>query len=258
MSQQWACRGSKPSRALLSSPFVQRLWTPRHAARGWPATLAVLTAFAVHCLWVAPAHAESFVRRLAERALERGIAQEARGDIAQALTSYDEAVRADATLGSALMRLAALRQRLGDRLEAERLYTRATTALGSEADAYFARALLREGDRRRKEATADLERAVELTGGTELRRLLGTWYAESRSWPAALAVWRALLVEAQTRGNDSQIHEARLTVAALTLLSGDSDPVMAGASSTDWARRSLARVAKRSAAADQGARKLTP
>jgi hypothetical protein len=49
--------------------------------------LALVTTF------TASARGESFVRRLAERALERGVRQEARGDIAQALTSYDESVR---------------------------------------------------------------------------------------------------------------------------------------------------------------------
>jgi len=235
------------------------MWKVGHAACGWRTTHFLGVAVLLSCALLASgARADSFVRRLAERALERGLAQEARGDIAQALTSYDEAVRADVTLGAALMRLGNMRDRLGDKREAELLYTRATTAVGTEADAYYARALLRNNAQRRPEATRDLAQAVELGGGRERLRLLGSWYVESRNWPAALAVWRAILADAQARDDEAHAREARVTVSALSWLANDTDPVLAGASSTDWVRKSLARTALRAAATDQGVRKLTP
>jgi len=209
----------------------------------------------------APAHAESFVRRLAERALERGIAQEARGDIAQALTSYDEAVRTDSTLGAAALRLGALRERLGDRNEAEFLYTHALSARETSADAYYARALLRNGGQRRREAIADLAESVALSPLPARLRLLGGWYIEARLWPAALAIWRALAANAEQTGTEAERREARVTVSALSWLAADTDPVQAGESSDDWIRRSLARAARpaRSTRSEaQGARKLTP
>ena len=206
----------------------------------------------------APARAESFVRRLAERALERGIAQEARGDIAQALTSYDEAVRTDTTLGAAALRLGGLRERMGDRAEAELLYSQALSAPEASADAYYARALLRAAGQRRREATSDLAESVALSPRVERLRMLGGWYVEARSWPAALAIWRALEASADMTGSAAEQREARVTVAALSWLASDTDPVMAGATSSDWVRRSLARAARPAKSEAQGARKLTP
>lgn len=232
-------------------------WKLGHAARGRAATPFAVT-FALLLAWPAPARADSFVRRLAERALERGMAQEARGDIAQALTSYDEAVRTDSTLGVAALRLGALRERLGDRDEAELLYDHATRAPESRAEAYYARALLRLGSQRRREAMSDLAESVSLEPRPDRLRLLGGWYVEARLWPAALAIWRALLSEAEASGDEAERRDARLTVTALSWLASDTDPVLAGGSSQSWVRRSLSRVARPGKGAAQGVRKLTP
>lgn len=233
------------------------LWNHGHATRGRPATRGVLACALVLAL-TAPAHAESFVRNLAQRALERGITQEARGDLAQALTSYDEAVRTDATLGAAAMRLGALRERMGDREEAELLYSRAISSVDASADAYYARALLRSNAQRRAEAMADLAESVARSPEPTRLRLLGGWYVEARLWPAALAIWRALLADATQKGDGAQIREARLTVSALSWLASDTDAVLAGKTSDDWVRRSLSRTARLARGEAQGVRKLTP
>jgi tetratricopeptide (TPR) repeat protein len=238
-------------------PFVQGLWKVGHAACGRSATRGALV-FAVLTALSAPAHADSFVRRLAERALARGMAQEARGDIAQALTSYDEAVRTDSTLGAAALRLGGLRERMGERDEAELLYSRAVSAPETSADAYYARALLRDATQRRREALADLAESVALSPTPARLRLLGGWYVEARLWPAALATWRGLLTDAETAGDAAALREARVTVAALSWLASDTDPVLAGATSSDWVRRSLARTARPAKSDAQGVRKLTP
>jgi tetratricopeptide (TPR) repeat protein len=186
------------------------------------------------------------------------MAQEARGDIAQALTSYDEAVRTDTTLGKAALRLGSLRERLGDPGEAELLYSHAISAPETAADAYYARALLRSANHQRAEAVRDLAESVRLSPVPERLRLLGGWYVEARTWPAALAVWRSLHASAAERGDTAAEREARLTVTALSWLASDTDPVLAGASSPNPVRRSLARAARRARGADQGVRKLTP
>lgn len=250
-------RQQAPETPAIIVGLVQGLWTPRHAcgrgATHFAALLLVVLAVS------SPARAaESFVRRLAERALERGIAQEARGDIAQALTSYDEAVRADSTLGAAALRLGSLRERLGDRSEAELLYGHAISAPETSADAYYARALLRNASHQRATATLDLAESVARSPRPERLRLLGDWYVEARTWPAALAVWRALWSSAAQSGDHAAEREARLTITALAWLAGDTDPVLAGAASPDWVRRSLARAARRAQAERQGVRKLTP
>lgn len=235
---------------------MRSLWKLGHAGRGRSATLGWVLAALV---WAAPAPAaESFVRRLAERALERGVAQEARGDIAQALSSYDEAVRTDSTLGAAALRLGSLRERMGDRAEAEMLYTHAIRAPETRADAFHARALLKNAAQQRASALLDLAESVALSPRPERLHLLGTWYVEARSWPAALAVWRALLAHATETGDQTALREARVTVAALSWLASDTDPVQAGAGSPDWVRRSLARAVRRAQAEAQGVRKLTP
>ena len=186
------------------------------------------------------------------------MAQEARGDIAQALTSYDEAVRTDTTLGRAALRLGSLRARMGDREEAELLYSHATSSPDVGADAYYARALLRNAGQRRKEAVLDLGEAVALDPRPERLRLLGTWYVEASLWPAALGIYRALLAHAQTSGDEAAQRDARVTIAALSWLASDTDPVLAGISSPDWVRRSLARAARPRKREPQGVRKLTP
>lgn len=236
---------------------MQRLWKVGHAGRGWRATLALLAGLALTTSAPA-ASADSFVRRLAERALERGIAQEQRGDIAQALTSYDEAVRTDSTLGRAALRLGSLRERLGDPEEAELLYGHAIAASESSADGYYARAILRNARRQRAAALTDLAESVTRSPLAERLHLLGSWYVEAKNWPAALAVWRALLAQAEEARNQAALREARLTVSALSWLAGETDPVLSGARSPDWIRRSLARAARRAISEPQGVRKLTP
>jgi tetratricopeptide (TPR) repeat protein len=247
-----------PAQQVVTTPAIlQRVWKVGHGTCGRYATLGAL-GLVLLAAFPSRARAESFVRRLAERALERGVAQEARGDIAQALTSYDEAVRTDSTLGAAAMRLGGLRERMGDSAEAEKLYSHALAAPETAADAYYARSQLRNLAQRRSEALADLSTSVALSPRPERVRVLAGWYVEARQWPAALAMWRALAADAEATGAEAELREARLTVAALSWLASDTDPVLAGAASTDWVRRSLARSARPTKSEAQGARKLTP
>lgn len=237
---------------------MRSLWQTGHAGRGCSTTLSALLAVCTISAAVPVRAAESFVRRLAERALERGIAQEARGDLAQALTSYDEAVRTDSTLGAAALHLGGLRERMGDRDQAELLYSRALRSTETAADAYYARALLRSRAQRRREAMSDLAESTAISPDPSRLRLLGNWYIEASLWPAALATFRALLVSAEATGDAELLRDARITIAALSWLASDTDPVQAGATSPDWVRRSLARAAQPAKGRAQGARKLTP
>ena len=150
------------------------------------------------------------------------------------------------------------RERMGDREEAELLYSHATSSADAAGDAYFARALLRNALQRRKEAVLDLGEAVAISPRPERLRLLGSWYVEASLWPAALAVYRTLLADAEASGDEAAERDARLTVTALSWLASDSDPVLSGISSPDWARRSLARAARPRKREPQGVRKLTP
>ena len=105
---------------------------------------------------------------------------------------------------------------------------------------------------------ADLAESVAISPLPARLHLLGDWYVEARIWPAALAIWRALLSAAQDSGDERALREARLTVAALSWLASDTDPVLLGRSSDRWERRALARAARATRAETHGARKLTP
>jgi hypothetical protein len=118
--------------------------------------------------------------------------------------------------------------------------------------------MLRNGAHRRREAEADVAEAVALSPQPAWLRVLGGWYVEARRWPAALAIWRALAADAEAAGNQAELREARLTVAALSWLASDTDPVLAGTSSNDWVRRSLSRAARPARSEAHGVRKLTP
>jgi hypothetical protein len=117
---------------------------------------------------------------------------------------------------------------------------------------------LRSTQHHRAQATADLAEAVARSPEPARLRLLGTWYVEARTWPAALAVWRSLHASATAAGDADAAREAQLTITALSWLASDTDPVLAGATSPDWVRRSLARTARVTRGERQGERKLTP
>jgi hypothetical protein len=159
---------------------------------------------------------------------------------------------------------------MGDSDQAELLYAHAIEAPETAAEAYFARAMLRNAAQKRRDAMADLTESVALSPKPERLQVLAGWYVEARLWTAALTAFRALLEDAREGGTTLDRHDAELTVAALSWLAGDSDPVLSGSDSESWVRRSLATLARSAAKAAaprtqahrlppaQGARKLTP
>lgn len=185
---------------------------------------------------------ESWARAAARARLERGERHEKRGDAAQALAEYNDAVRLDPSFGEAYLRIASLRHRLGDPREAERAYEQALRSPATRAAALAGRSRARRALGRTEDAFRDLEAAVVLEPTRERLEELAGWYVERRAWPAALVAWRRVLslLEEHPR---TERGKAELSIRALTLLAADADPVSAG-SGRGWVRSALAHIAR--------------
>jgi tetratricopeptide (TPR) repeat protein len=162
-----------------------------------------------------------------------------------ALRRYAEALSLDPTLEGAYLGLGALRQKLGDPREAERVYATALSRLPELWPALLGRAKARRALGELPAADADLETYVEATGDVAAMRLLAGWYAEEGRPLAQLAAWRKVLTCSERGGDDRERKEARLTVHALELMVGTADPVRAPSEQASSVRRGIARMEKR-------------
>jgi tetratricopeptide (TPR) repeat protein len=205
------------------------------------------SAFVVWIALVSPVRADgpSWTNGSAAELVRQGQERVKNGDEAVAARRFVEALQLDPSYGPAYLELAAARERAGDLTEAERTYDVAIRNVPDFAAGFRARAALlhRLGDFDRE--MSDLETAVRLTDKPDLMRDLAQRYVEDGAWPAALATWRKILVANEKRADDRLAREATLQIRALVVLCGELDPVVGGASSRDWVRRSEATVAKR-------------
>lgn len=191
-----------------------------------------------------PEPQESWARSAARRLLERAERYERRGDTADAMRVYNDAIRMDPSFGAAYLALGRLRHATRDFAEAERLYTAAARLPDSAAEALERRAHVRRDAGREQEAVLDLQSAVELEPLARRRlETLAAWYVERRAWPAALGVWRRLAALLEREGASDALRRAEVQIKALSLLAGDADPVAAGSEHPSWVRRSMARIA---------------
>jgi tetratricopeptide (TPR) repeat protein len=160
-----------------------------------------------------------------------------------ALKRYTEAVTLDAACGECYLGLGALRARLGDLREAERVFSVALAHVPAEYEVLFARARVRRLLGWRDEAAQDLEAyaSKEASPIPALRELAG-WYAADGRAPAQLAVWRRILLLAAD--DPSLAGVARTTVRALQILVGPADPVVAPME-PGGPRKSFAAIARR-------------
>lgn len=156
-----------------------------------------------------------------------------------------EALSLDPTCADAYLGLGALRARLGDLREAERVYTVALEHAPHLAAARRARAFVRRALGAREEATADL-----LAGGVDpaTLRVLASWHTEDGQMPAALATWRRIVVAAEADGDEPLARQARATVRALVILVGPADPAASppvSSAATRGVRDIIAALARR-------------
>ena len=161
-----------------------------------------------------------------------------------ALKRYAEALTVDSTNADAWMGLGALRMRLGEAAEAERVYATALTRVPSLRAALFGRAHARWALGRHEEAEADLDAYATLEGDVAALRELSTWFGADQRVPAQLATWRRLHAYAAGTGDAAFEREARRMVRALVILVDGADPASAPADATAT-RRALAAIARR-------------
>lgn len=184
---------------------------------GW-AVLAAAMLAAPEAAWCSSSTDELLrLARAHERAREEDVA----------VRRYMEALSLDATCEEAYLGLGALRTRLGDLREAERVYSVALERRPRLDEARLARAHVRRALGLRVDAIADALAGRE-DDPVRLRMVAG-WYAEDGHTPAQLAVWRRIATLAERSGDPAFRTEARAMVRALVLLVGSADPVAAPA-----------------------------
>jgi tetratricopeptide (TPR) repeat protein len=161
-----------------------------------------------------------------------------------AVRRYMEALELDATAGDAWLGLGALRLRLGEPGEAERVYDAALQRIPLLHRAVEGRAHARWAQGRHAEAEGDLEAYATAEGDPTALRELASWYGSDGRTPAQLATWRRLLAMAIAGGDPGSEREARRVVRALVILADGADPA-SSPPEPDATRRGLAQIARR-------------
>jgi tetratricopeptide (TPR) repeat protein len=198
--------------------------------------LAALAALALST-WGVAARASSSADELVRQARTH----EAAHDEDVAVRRYMEALELDPLNEDAWMGLGALRLRLGESAEAERVFEAALQRVPTLHRAIQGRARARWAQGRHVDAEGDLEAYAALEPDAEALRELSTWYAADGRTPAQLAVWRRLLVMAT---DDAAQKEARRMVRALVILVDKADPASSPVL-PDASRRAMAVIARR-------------
>lgn len=158
-----------------------------------------------------------------------------------------EALAIEPGNADAWMGLGALRMKIGEVAEAERVYSAALERIPSLQSALEGRARSRWALGRHDEAEADLYTFAtgQTTQGTVAAlRDLAEWYGLDARTPAALAVWRRLLALAVERADAPSELEARRMVRALVIVVDGADPASSPVD-PDTTRRALAAIARR-------------
>jgi tetratricopeptide (TPR) repeat protein len=161
-----------------------------------------------------------------------------------AVRRYMEALSIEPTNADAWMGLGALRMRLGDGAEADRVYTSALDRIPSLHVALEARARTRWAIGRHGEAEVDLEAYATMEDSTLALRELAGWYGIDGRAPAQLAIWRRLLSASLEKSDVDAEREARRMVRALVIIVDGADPVSSPIG-PDATRRTLAAISKR-------------
>jgi tetratricopeptide (TPR) repeat protein len=154
---------------------------------------------------------------------------------------YMDALTIDNTNEDAWMGLGALRLRLGEPAEAERVFDAALRRVPLMRRALQGRGHARWALGRHAEAEIDLDAYATARWDAGALRELAGWYGADGRIPAQLATWRRLLAMAD---DDIAQREARRMVRALVILVDPADPVSAPVK-PDPIRRAMAAIARR-------------
>jgi tetratricopeptide (TPR) repeat protein len=154
---------------------------------------------------------------------------------------YMEALSLDPANEEAWLGLGALRLRIGEALEAGRVFDTALRRFPTMRRALLGRARSRWAQGRHAEAETDMwGYAVDAADADAFRELAG-WYGADGRAPGQLATWRRLLAMAP---DDAAAREARRMVRALVILVDGADPASSPADGAP-VRRGLAAMARR-------------
>ena len=200
------------------------------------AVLAFLTASLGTCSARASSSADELVRQAR--------AHEAAHEDDVALRRYTDALSEDRTSADAWLGLGALRMKVGEPAEAERVYDTALTQVPTLRLALRGRARARWAIGRHAEAEDDLGVYAVQERDADALRELAEWFGTDGRTPAQLATWRRLLAVAKDTSDASLEREARRMVRALVVLLGGADPA-ASPVDPDATRRALAKIAAR-------------
>ncbi len=206
------------------------------ASSAWQASIARAQTNETHAERVPSSSMGSSL--VAEQLVRRAEEDERRKRFARALSRYHEAIELAPRYAPAYLGLARLREQMGDLDEARALY-RSAAALPDGQPALAGLAQLEYSRGNLQASILHLQQAVARSGDPQLQVTLAARYTEIRLYSAALQIWRRLEHSARPPP------DVKLQIAALQLLCGSLDPVLAGANSDDWVRRSLARLALR-------------
>lgn len=187
--------------------------------------------------WVGPARASSSADELVRQARTH----EAAHDDDVAVRRYMEALEIDPVNEDAWLGLGALRLRIGEAAEAERVFDAALQRVPTLHRAMQGRARAKWAQGRHGDAEGDLETYAALAHDADALHELSGWYGTDGRTPAQLAVWRRLLSMAS---DDAALREARRMVRALVILVDRADPA-AWPTEPDASRRAMAAVARR-------------
>ena len=183
-------------------------------------------------------------RSSAEELVLQARAHEAAHEEDVAVRRYMEALAIEPTSESAWLGLGALRMRLGDLAECERVYSSALERVPSLHAAIEGRARARWALGRHADAEADLDAYATIERKADALRQLAEWYGLDRRTPAQLATWRRLLALALEHVDPVSEREARLMVRALVVVVDGADPASSPAG-PDATRLALAAIARR-------------
>jgi tetratricopeptide (TPR) repeat protein len=179
----------------------------------------------------------------ADELVRQARAHEAAHEEDVAVRRYTEALMIDGSNADAWAGLGALRMRLGDPAEAERVYSAAFERAPWLRISLVGRARARWALGRHAQAEEDLETYAELQADAGAYRELADWYGMDGRTPAQLATWRRLLASALETSDTSLLNEARRTVRALVILVDGSDPASSPVD-PDPTRRVMAQIAR--------------
>jgi tetratricopeptide (TPR) repeat protein len=207
----------------------------------------VAVAVALAAGWGRDAHGSS-ADELVREAEEHERANE--DDIAA--RRYTDALSVDATNQNAWLGLGALRLRIGEIAEAERVYAAALAHVPTLLRAMEGRARCLWALGRHTEAEAELREYADAADDPAAYRLLAGWFGADGRVPAQLATWRRMFARATGRNDAAEAAEARVMVRALVAVVGAADPAASPATvaraatraTVDPTRSELARIAR--------------